>query len=191
MTNEWGTLITRARVTSGGDVGRRWLGPALLGPLLLVSGAACRDPGLCTSETRFLDAQATLGGAADTTPAHGWFALSLAEWRGGTTTNSVSYGFQTSRAPEDVALVEIRTGAARGGDLLYRLPTWDDPPWTPSGLAPQVYVGPIPFADFLDLIRAGGAHVEVTFRGDAAPSLVGPLVETRYVDWGGSDLYCS
>lgn len=176
---------------SGRGMRRRWLGPALLAPLLLVWGAGCRDPGLCTSETRFLDAQATLGETGDTTAADGWFALSLAEWRGGTTTNSVSYGFQTSRAPEDVALVEIKSGAALGGDLLYRLPTWDNPPWTPSGLAPQVYVGPIPFADFLELIRAGGAHVEVTFRGDAAPSLVGPLVETRYVDWHGANLYCS
>jgi hypothetical protein len=171
---------------------RRRFRPGLLVPLLLAGGAGCRNPYLCTSETRFLDAQATLAAiGGDTAAADGWFTLSLAEWRGGTTTNSVSYSFQTPRAAEDVAIVEIRAGPTLGGDLLYRLPTWDNPPWTPSGLAPQVYSGPFPFADFLEMVRGGEAHVEVTLRGDSAPTLVGPLVETRYVDWSGTDLYCS
>jgi hypothetical protein len=153
--------------------------------------AAC-NPYRCNSESRFLEAQASLTAiAGDTTAARGWFAVTLAEWRGGTTTNSVSYSFQTPRAAEDVALVEIRTGVTVGGDLIYRLPTWDDPPWTPSGLAPQVYAGPLAFADFLEMVRAGQTHVEVTFRGDSAPGLVGPLVETGYTDWSGKDLSCS
>jgi hypothetical protein len=169
---------------------RRRFRHELLAPLLLVFGAGCRNPYLCTSETRYLDAEASLTGVAGDT-ARGWFALSLAEWRGGVATNSVSYSFQTPRTAEEVLVVEIRTGVTVGGDLIYRLPTWGDPPWTPSGLAPQIYAGPLPFADFLGLVRAGQAHIEVTFRGESAPRLVGALVETRYVDWNGKDLYCS
>jgi hypothetical protein len=160
-------------------------------PLLGVLAAGC-NPYRCNSESRFLDAQAALVALdGDTATADGWFALGLAEWRGGTTTNSVSYSFQTPRVAEDVALVEIRTGPTAGGELIYRLPTWGDPPWTPSGLAPQIYPGPLAFADFLARVRAGEAHVEVTFRGDSVPELVGPLVETSYRDWSGTDLYCS
>jgi hypothetical protein len=168
----------------------RQLGPALAAPLLGLLVAEC-NPYLCNSETRFLDAQASLAEVGDPATTRGSFTLSLAEWRGGTATNSVSYGFQTPRAAEDVALVEIRTGATLGGELIFRLPTWGDPPWTPSGLAPQVYPGPLMFADFLEAVRAGEAHVEVTFRGDSVPGLVGPLVETSYRDWSGKDLYCS
>jgi len=166
--------------------------PWLFLSLLIVLGAGCRNPGLCTSETRYLDAGATLHEIVGSAPVDtGWFALSLAEWRGALTSNSVSYSFQTSRAAEDVAVVEIRMGGTVGGELIFRLPTWNDPPWTPSGLAPQVYSGPLAFADFLETVRAAQAHVEVTFRGDSTPALVGPLAATRYIDWGGKDLYCS
>jgi hypothetical protein len=166
-------------------------GLVLFASLLSLLVADC-NPYLCNTESRFLDAQAVLAEIpGDTTGPHGFFALTLAEWRGGTATNSVSYSFQTPRPPEDVAIVEIRRGTARGGELIFRLPTWDDPPWTPSGLAPQSYSGPLAFADFLEAVRAGDAHVEVTFHGDSVPALIGPLLETSYRDWSGKDLYCS
>ena len=81
------------------------------------------------------------------------------------------------------ASAQIRNLATLGGNLLFRLPTWDNPPWTPSGLAPQVYSGPVAFADFLETVRGGEAHVEVTFRGDMTVELIKHSASDADVIW--------
>ena len=159
----------------------------ILGPVL-----NC-DPYGCTSETRFLDLQAALTpDGRDTTNMLGWFALGVGQWRGGLTESSVSWSYQTPRPPEEVAEITVRgDSTGPGGDLLYRLTTWGDPPWVPSGLAPQSYDGPLDITTFFDRLRTGDAHVEVIYRGDSAPALLGRLRVTGFQDWHGKDLSCS
>jgi len=151
------------------------------------------DPYGCTSETRFLDLQATLTPEGrDTADAQGWIGFTLGQWRGGVSTSSVSWSYQTQRPNEDVADITIRADSiGPGGDLMYRLTTWGDPPWVPSGLAPQSYVGPLDFTDFFDRLHAADGHVEVIYRGDSVPALLGRLRVTDFQDWSGKDASCS
>jgi len=161
--------------------------------VLLAAPLLACDPYGCTSESRFLDLQAALTfDGNDTTGTQGWLAFTVGQWRGSITTSSVSWSYETPRAREDVAEITLRADAlGPGGELLYRLTTWGDPPWVPSGLAPQSYVGPLTVTAFFDRLHAGDTHVEVLYRGDSVPALLGRLRVVDFQDWHGKDLSCS
>jgi hypothetical protein len=163
-----------------------------LATLIALPLAGC-DPYGCTSETRFLELQATLArDGGDTANTQGWIGFTLGQWRGGVSQSSISWSYQTPRPNEDVADITIREDSlGPGGDLMYRLTTWGEPPWVPSGLAPQSYVGPLDFTEFFDRLHAGDGHVEVIYRGDSLPALLGRLRVTDFRDWSGRDASCS
>lgn len=161
--------------------------------VLLAAPLSACDPYGCTAESRFLNLQAALTpDGRDTIGIQGWFALTVGQWRGSTTTSSISWSYETPRPREDVADITLRADSVGpGGELLYRLTTWGDPPWVPSGLAPQSYVGPLTVTEFFDRLHIGDTHVEVIYRGDSIPALLGRLRVTDFQDWHGKDLSCS
>jgi hypothetical protein len=158
----------------------RW---SLLVPVLAVATAGCIfDPYHCTTQSRFLDAGATLTSPdlVDT----GSVAVGFLQNRGGDTQQSLSW-FIRGPTHSDVTAVQIRRGGpGETGEILYTFTNgYVGPDDVITQSSPQLWSGAIDYEELFALIRSGGVYVEVQTVDQPAGALRGQLFVTNERDW--------
>jgi hypothetical protein len=156
---------------------------SLVVPVLAVATAGCLlDLNHCATQSRFLDAGATLASPdlADT----GSVAVGFLQLRGGDTQRSLSW-FIRGPTHSEVTAVNIRRGGpGETGEIVYTFTNgYVGPDDVITQSSPQLWSGTIDYEELFALIRSGGAYVEVQTVDQPDGALRGQLFVTHERDW--------
>ena len=151
---------------------------ALVGSIL---SAGC-DTQPCDFDSREVQYEAEMGNGP---VARGF--LELIETRGAGEAPSMLWHVRVAPLPAPATRVLLREGAPDSlGRVLYEFPLTNAV--AEAGIITQVsvrtpYAGPVPFAEFWNVLQLQPVSFEVTFAGDASPVRVGPLGRIEFDDW--------